>query len=85
MARSFRKGAAGSCRRVAPGGNAVGAKRQPKPCRVCEHPERYKIDEGLSAGLSPRWMARRYSSDLNRVQLTKHRDRCLAATTEDAA
>ncbi len=59
--------------------------RKARPCRVCEHGERAKIDEGLQAGLAPRFMARRYSG-LDRVKLARHRDRCLKAEPrEDAA
>ena len=51
--------------------------RKQRPCRVCAHGERSTIDEGLRAGLSPRWMARRYSAELNRVQLARHKEWCL--------
>jgi hypothetical protein len=51
--------------------------KEARRCRVCEHGERQQIDDGLRAGLTPRWMARRYSAGLSRRQLTRHRDECL--------
>ncbi len=49
--------------------------RREKPCRVCAHGERGPIDAGLTAGHSPRYVARLY--DLSRASLSRHRRICL--------
>ena len=67
----------------APPGLAELGMRKARPCRVCEHGELKKIDDGLRAGLSPRFMARRYSG-LDRVKLARHRDECLKAPLPSA-
>jgi hypothetical protein len=51
--------------------------RREKPCKVCEHAERVRIDKALVViGQSPNSLSRRYSN-LTRRALTRHRDVCL--------
>ncbi len=52
-----------------------------KPCKACSHPDRGVIDRALLvAGQSPRSIVRRYR-DVSRLEVQRHRDRCLEAPT----
>ena len=54
-----------------------------RSCKVCSHVEVCFIDRLLAAGISPRAISRRIGGGADRLNLTKHRDHCLAAKLEE--
>ncbi len=52
-----------------------------KTCRGCVHPERKLVDRLLEQGFAPRTIVKRVGL-VSRVQLTRHRDKCLKANQE---
>lgn len=56
-----------------------------KPCKACEHPDRGVIDRALTrARQSPRSIVRRYR-DITRLEIQRHRDKCLRPSRGEGA